>query len=73
MSHRITTSRHALAAAIAALGLSAFAFAPALAQVAQGKTCTHEGRVYKPGDKLTIGGKPMVCDGATGTWVADRG
>jgi hypothetical protein len=57
----------------AALAFSAVAFAPALAQVAQAKTCTHEGRVYKPGEKLTIEGKAMVCDGATGSWVADKG
>jgi hypothetical protein len=72
MSHRIATKKRVISAAIAAFGLSAFAFAPAFAQ-AQTKTCTHEGRAYKSGDKLTIGGKGMVCDGATGTWVTDQG
>jgi hypothetical protein len=60
-------------ATIVGLALSALSLGPAFAQVAQSKTCLHEGRVYKPGDKLTIEGKEMVCDGATGTWLASKG
>ena len=55
--------------AIAALALG---FTPVLAQGPSMKTCTHEGKTYKDGDQVTIGGKPMECDGATGTWVPKR-
>ena len=54
----------------AALALSALALGPALAQAA--KTCSHEGKTYQAGEKLTISGKAMVCDGATGSWVPSK-
>lgn len=67
--------RRSAAVWLAGLALAGLAlgFGPALAQMQKAKTCSHEGAVYKPGDKLVIAGKPMVCDGATGSWVPDKG
>lgn len=68
MSKRIETHRvwKLTFAALAALALSGLG--PAFAQAA--RTCTHEGKTYQAGAKLTIEGKEMICDGASGTWVA---
>jgi hypothetical protein len=71
MSNR-TTWQRLFTATIAALGFSALMLAPALAQAPE-KSCTHEGRTYQSGERVTIGGKAMVCDGMTGTWTADKG
>jgi len=47
----------------------AFGAGPVLAQAAAAKSCTHEGKSYKDGDKISISGKAMECDGNTGSWV----
>lgn len=55
---------------LVALALSALALAGSTLAQSQGtKTCMHEGKTYQPGEKATINGQAMQCDGNTGTWV----
>jgi hypothetical protein len=56
---------------LATLALLVLALAGAGAVMAQSgtQTCSHAGKVYQPGDKITIDGTPMTCDGSSGTWV----
>ncbi len=70
MQRRIERSRRGstLLAGLALAGL-VLGVGPALAQLEQAKTCSHEGKVYQAGEKLMISGKLMVCDGASGSWV----
>jgi hypothetical protein len=64
---RSSVRRLFILACIASAGL-ALGVGPVLAQ-APAKSCSHEGKLYKDGEKVNIGGKVMECDGASGTWV----
>ena len=37
---------------------------------AQARSCEHEGREYRPGDRACIEGHVHVCSAATGRWLA---
>jgi len=65
---RLQFGRMSLVLACLATAGLALGAGPVLAQAAA-KTCTHEGKSYQDGDKLTISGKAMECDGNTGSWV----
>jgi hypothetical protein len=73
MSRRSAVAQRAAVLAIAGLAFGALAFARVVTQVAQSKTCAYVGRVFEPGEGLPIGGRPMVCDGSAGVWIADNG
>ena len=66
---RLQFGRMSLVLACLATAGLALGAGPVLAQAGAAKTCQHEGKTYQDGDKLTISGKAMECDGATGSWV----